>query len=266
MSVPFTAARARNAGFRRLQQIAPACELVQFVDGDCEVVDGWLASAASFLAEHADVACVCGRLRERDPGRSVFNRLCDLEWNRPVGETDACGGIAMMRCAVFAAVGGFRDGLIAGEEPELCLRIRLHGARVWRIGHEMAWHDAAMTRFSQWWRRAMRGGYAAAEGVLTHPGEAGGRYRRHLAKIALWALAMPAMLLVLGAIDLRALALALVYPLQIARLAQRTGWTDSTSWIAAAFTVLANFPEAMGAGKYAADRLRGGRAKVIEYR
>ena len=42
LSIPFTAARARNEGFARLLGLAPAVEFVQFVDGDCELVDRWL--------------------------------------------------------------------------------------------------------------------------------------------------------------------------------------------------------------------------------
>src|SRR2546423_8064559 len=42
MSLPFSAARARNTGFERLKEIAPDVDYVQFVDGDCEVIDGWI--------------------------------------------------------------------------------------------------------------------------------------------------------------------------------------------------------------------------------
>ena len=43
------------------------------------------------------------------------------------------------------AVGGFRDDLIAGEEPELCVRLRAAGWRIWRLlESDMAFHDAAM--------------------------------------------------------------------------------------------------------------------------
>src|SRR5687767_1841585 len=45
MSLPFSAARARNEGFERLTRVAPDVRYVQFVDGDCEVVDGWLERA-----------------------------------------------------------------------------------------------------------------------------------------------------------------------------------------------------------------------------
>ncbi|BBH45959.1 hypothetical protein KU43P_24360 [Pseudomonas sp. KU43P] len=168
MSIPFTAARARNEGFACLLQLCPNLRHVQFVDGDCEVVAGWLASAQAFLDGHPEVAVVCGRRRERFPERSIYNHLCDLEWDTPVGEAKACGGDALMRVEAFRDVSGYRPGLIAGEEPELCVRLRARGWKIWRLDAEMTLHDAAMTRFSQWWRRCIRGGYAFAEGAYLH--------------------------------------------------------------------------------------------------
>jgi len=152
-TMPFTAARARNAGFRRLIESHPRVEYVQFVDGDCEVMLGWLMAAQHELAVSSKTAVVCGRRRERYPERSVYNRLCDMEWDTLVGEADACGGDALIRTAAFRQVGGYDDKLIAGEEPELCSRLRAAGWRVVRLPAEMTLHDAAMTRFGQWWRR-----------------------------------------------------------------------------------------------------------------
>ncbi|MEM9139196.1 MAG: glycosyltransferase, partial [Pseudomonadota bacterium] len=152
MDMPFTAARARNAGLARLREIG-AFDYVQFIDGDCELQPGWIALALAFLEEHPDVAVACGRRRERFPEASVYNRLCDHEWDTPVGEAKACGGDALMRMTALAAVGGYRDDLIAGEEPELCVRLRAAGWRVWRLDAEMTLHDADMHRFGQWWRR-----------------------------------------------------------------------------------------------------------------
>lgn len=154
MTRPFTAARARNAGLERIAEDRDLPDFVHFVDGDCQLQPGWLQVAADFLADHPQVVVVCGRRRERHPRASVYNRLCDLEWDTPVGEELACGGDALMRTQALLAVGGFRDDLIAGEEPELCLRLRRAGGQIWRLDHEMVLHDAAMTRFSQWWRRA----------------------------------------------------------------------------------------------------------------
>lgn len=99
LTTPFTAARARNAGIERLRQTAPSILLIQFVDGDCEVVPGWIRAASDFFERRPDVGVVCGRLRERFLERSIYNRLCDMEWDTPVGEALSCGGIAMMRSA-----------------------------------------------------------------------------------------------------------------------------------------------------------------------
>ena len=63
--VPFTAARARNAGWMRLQELAPTTRFVQFVDGDCEIVSGWIERALTELSSDEKLAAVCGRRRER---------------------------------------------------------------------------------------------------------------------------------------------------------------------------------------------------------
>ena len=73
-----------------------------------------------------------------------------------------------MRVVPFEFVHGFRAGLIAGEEPELCVRLRAAGWKIWRLEQEMTLHDAAMTMFGQWWKRTMRAGYAFAEGAYLH--------------------------------------------------------------------------------------------------
>lgn len=163
MTQPFTAARARNAGLKALRSAPP--DFVQFIDGDCILREGWMPRAMAFLAENLRAAVVCGRRREQYPENSVYNTLIDAEWNTPVGESRACGGDALMRYQAVTAVRGFRDDLIAGEEPELCLRLRAQGWTVWRIEAEMTWHDAGITRFSQWWKRTERAGYAFTEGA-----------------------------------------------------------------------------------------------------
>lgn len=151
MSLNFTAARARNAGWRALLEQMPDVDCVQFVDGDCVIERGWLHAAREFLAVNQDYAVVGGRLRERFPENSIYNYMCDLEWDTPVGEAKSCGGISMMRLDALKSIGGFRSELIAGEEPELCVRLRKAGWKIYRLQDNMAWHDAAMTRFGQWW-------------------------------------------------------------------------------------------------------------------
>lgn len=159
----FNMSRARNAGFDAVQSKWPETAFVHFVDGDCELVAGWVSVARAFFQNHPKVVAVCGRRRERFPERSVFNRLCDIEWNTPIGEAKACGGDALFRAEAFRRVAGFNEKLIAGEEPELCMRLRHDGGKIWRIEGEMTRHDANITKVSQWWKRHVRAGYAAAD-------------------------------------------------------------------------------------------------------
>lgn len=240
MQRPFTAARARNEGFERLLQLSPDVEWVQFVDGDCEVVQGWLPVAVEFLQCHPAYAVVCGRRRERYPERSVYNRLCDAEWNTPVGDAKSCGGDALFRVSAFDAVGGYRNGLIAGEEPELCVRLRQRGWKVHRLDHEMTLHDAAMTRLGQWWKRSVRAGHAFAEGAWLHGGPPERHWVRETLRALLWGLAIPVgvalLALLLGA---GWLALLAVYPLQWLRF-----WKRSGDVAQAGFLVLGKFAEA----------------------
>ena len=160
---PFTAARARNEGFDRLTQLLPAAEFVQFIDGDCQLVDGWLEDACRALRDEERVAAICGRRREQFPDRSIYNGLMDLEWNRPAGLVASVGGDAMFRVSAFRDVGGFNPQIVAGEEPELCVRLRDAGWHLRRIGREMTLHDANMLTFAQWWRRQVRSGFGASD-------------------------------------------------------------------------------------------------------
>ena len=162
-SAPFTMARARNAGFMRLRQTSPATQLVQFIDGDCELEKGWIQAACRWMETHPDAAVVCGRRREKFPRASLYNMLCDIEWNTPVGAAKACGGDAMVRADFFERVGMFDPSLIAGEEPDLCAKIRTAGGKIYRLAENMTRHDAALVTFKAWCRRMTRCGYGAKE-------------------------------------------------------------------------------------------------------
>ncbi|MNF78198.1 Glycosyl transferase family 2 [compost metagenome] len=267
MTRPFTAARARNEGFARLQRLLPTMRHVQFVDGDCEVAAGWLPKAQAFLYAHPAVAVVCGRRRERFPQRSVYNLLCDLEWDTPIGETKACGGDALMRADAFAAVSGYRASLIAGEEPELCVRLRAAGWKIWRLPEEMTLHDAAMTRFGQWWQRSLRGGYAFAEGAFLHGAAPERHWQRESRRIWIWGLAIPLAIIAASAwLGGWGLLLLLIYPLQAVRLARRGVRSARENWLQAVFLVLGKFPEMLGQVKFLLNRFGAGKAVLIEYK
>ena len=264
---PFTAARARNFGFDALQAASPDLRYVQFVDGDCEVARTWIPAAMAYLDAHPAVAVVCGRRRERFPEASVYNQLCDIEWDTPVGEAKACGGDAMMRVEAFRQTGGFREDLIAGEEPELCVRLRAAGWRIFRLDEEMTLHDAAMTHFSQWWRRTTRAGYAFAEGAHLHGAPPERHWVRETRRSLLWGLAFPAVValacVVLGA---KGLALLLAYPAQILRIAFRAKGSTGDRLLRASAIVIGKFPEALGAMKFWLLHLRGRKGRLIEYK
>nr|WP_309502336.1 glycosyltransferase [uncultured Roseovarius sp.] len=255
---PFTAARARNAGLARLDGDG----LVMLIDGDCRVQPDWLYQAALHLTEHPDCAVVCGRRREIAPQASVYNRLIDREWAGPAGEVKACGGDALMRRAALCAVGGFNPGLIAGEEPELCLRLRRAGWQIWRIDAEMTLHDAAITRLGQWWRRSRRAGHAYAEGAALHGSGPERHWVAETRRALLWGAVLPLAIVALAFVNVHALWLFLIYPLQVIRLGLRPvgGW----DW--AFFTVLGKFAEAQGALGYYLGRLMGRKSALIEYK
>jgi hypothetical protein len=220
-----------------------------------------------WLDQHPGVAVVCGRRRERHPERSIYNALCDIEWDTPIGESKSCGGDALMRVAAFEAVKGYRDDLIAGEEPELCVRLRAVGWRVWRLDVEMTLHDAAMTRFGQWWKRALRSGYAAAQGRKLH-GETPERHCVDLSRsIWLWGFGIPGAVLGLTlALGSWPLVLLFLYPVQVIRLAVQGRRTARENWWYAAFLVLGKFPEFFGQIKFLLHWHIGGKPRLIEYK
>jgi GT2 family glycosyltransferase len=278
----FTAGKARNLGVAALTE-GGTPEFIQFIDGDCELAPGWLAAARTALDADPRIGVVAGRRCERFPEASIFNRLCDMEWNTPVGEARAIGGDAMYRAAAFAEVNGFDPSFICGEEPELCYRLRAVGWRIGRIHHNMTLHDAAITRWSQWAKRARRSGWAYAEGAATY-GATPERYNmRELRSLKIWGAVYPAALamlalaaLLLPGLTLWPIALAglvigllggAVMALRIARY-RRQRFNDPWrhALLYGALVMLGKPFQFLGARSYARTRARGETARIIEYK
>ncbi len=265
---PFTAARARNAGAALVAQGEHLTRYIQFVDGDCELVSGWLAEAREFLESHPEVVAVCGRRRERFPELSVYNRMCDLEWDTPVGQARAFGGDVMIRAAAFHDVGGYRSDLIAGEDPELAIRLRQAGGQVWRIDTDMTLHDAAMTRFSQWWRRSVRTGYAYALGASIHGAPPERHWVRESRRSWIWGFFVPA----LGASSALAgsfevsIAVFIIFVLQWLRLFINGRGDRRLRLASATFLIIGKFAEVMGQFRFLWHRFAKKKARLIEYK
>ncbi len=270
LEIPFTAARARNTGFETLLSLYPNLEYVQFMDGDTQVVPGWLENAGSYLQEHSEVAVVCGRRREKYPEHSIYNTLCDLEWDTPIGSTKACGGDAMMRVVAIKEVGGYNPHLIAGEEPEMCVRLRQKGWKIFGLAAEMTLHDAQMTHFSQWWKRSQRAGYAYANGAYLHGNPPESHWVKESRSIWFWGFILP--LISISAAPFTwgiTLLLLLAYPLlvfKIARNQEKMGRKAREAKLYALFCVVGKFPQSLGQLQFHLQRLTGKNAQLIEYK
>jgi GT2 family glycosyltransferase len=265
----FSAARARNAGFAALQQAHQDLEFIQFIDGDCRLQPGWLHAAERFFQTHPDSAVVCGRRREQFRGASIYNRLCDMEWNTPLGAVQVCGGDAMICAEAFASVEGFDPMLIAGEEPELCLRLRGNGWRIHRIDAEMTLHDADMHRFSQWWRRSQRAGFAFAAGAWKQGAGSRRHWVRQVVRTWVWSVLVPALALLpawaTGGLSLLVL-LAWVWPLSGAvrdRLFRGDTFADANAY--GLFCLVGKWAELVGQLKFI-SQVWGPSRGIIEYK
>jgi glycosyltransferase involved in cell wall biosynthesis len=271
LSIPFTAARARNTGFEYLLQVEPNIEFVQFVDGDCQVVQGWLELAVQELISRPDVVVVCGRRREEFPGNSIYNRLCNIEWDTPIGEAKACGGDAMMRVLALKQVGGYNPTLIAGEEPELCVRLRQAGGKILRVNAEMTLHDAQITHFNQWWKRSQRAGHAYAEGSWLHGHPPERHWVKESRSIWFWGLLLPLLAIATTWLTsgLSILLLLIVYAIlgyKVYKSTLNQGFKSDDAILYSLFCMLGKFPQMQGQVQFQLSRLLKRQRTLIEYK
>ena len=145
----------RNRGWK--VGVAP---LVQFLDSDTVLDKDWFRRAVKEF--QADVGAVAGNRNEIHPEKSVYNWIGNLEWNGSPGDAECFGGDVLIRRQALEDTCGYDDELVGGEDPELSVRIRSFGWRIRQIDVEMTRHDLAMTKFTQYFRRVYRSGYAFA--------------------------------------------------------------------------------------------------------
>ena len=152
-----TAARARNEGAKVARG-----QFFLFLDGDTMLDPEFVKSALPYFSD-LQIAVICGNREESDLQGSTFHRIFNLDWNPPSGDILSCGGDALFRSEAFRGVSGFDDDLQAGEEPDLCRRLRGEGWKIRGLDIPMTTHDLNMHHFGQYWRRSIRTGYAYAE-------------------------------------------------------------------------------------------------------
>jgi len=273
----FTAARARNSGLERLLAESPGLEFVQTVDGDCEIRPDWIPAGLAALRADPALAAVYGRLRERFPARSIYNALCDDDWNTPIGEAPVVGGIALFRVAALRQVGFYTATMIAGEEPDMAMRMRKSGWRLGRIDAEMGFHDVDITRFSQWWKRTRRTGHAYAELAHRHPDARDPDWPRNTYSFIFWGSVMPLVLISTAILAmfagarwwLLAALVLLVWPiriLQYARRKSRAGMNARLACASGALLMIGMISQLMGFLEYHRNRLLGRQSQLIEHK
>jgi len=271
MSVGFTAARARNSGFRELCRILPSCRYVQFMDGDCSLATGWIETASQYLDNNPGFTAVWGSRREVAADESRFNAICDIEWNQAQpGETKAFGGDVMMRRAALEKINGYRDDVIAAEDDEVSIRLRADGGRIMRLQDPMTFHDAAMTRVGQWWKRASRAGYAYALVASIHGKPPENYFRSDVRRTLIWGGLVP-LLAIAGMfahwlIPIAAVALYLLRTYRTAAAIRPAGWSSATSRAWGLSCAFSPIPQFYGLVCWFLDRLRSKTPQIIEYK
>lgn len=271
VSLPLSAARARNAGLAALQRNHPGIKYVQFIDGDCTIDRNWMEAAYNHIKVRDDLAIVCGHLRERFAQLNIYTQLCDLEWRGEVGEIDACGGIFFANIDAIQALGMFNEAMIAGEEPELCYRLKLAGWKIDRIDSSMAHHESDINKTSQLFRRARRCGHSYAQSYHIHRSSPGAFKSRNLLSVIFWGAMLPISILLLITINLiAALALASLYILLWIKIyiftINKNKVSNKVACIFGLYTVAGKFSQFFGVLDFYSHLIRRQNFKLIEYK
>ncbi|SHF23411.1 Glycosyltransferase, catalytic subunit of cellulose synthase and poly-beta-1,6-N-acetylglucosamine synthase [Microbulbifer donghaiensis] len=268
---PFSAARARNEGLEVLRRIAPATRFVQFLDGDCTLEEKWLSEAHEFMKSHDEAAIVCGHLQEKDADSTIFSKLCEIEWSGNTGEIDACGGIFFGRIAALQTVGMFNESMIAGEEPELCHRLRSSRWKIIRIDQPMAVHESDISKISQLLQRARRCGHSYAHSHYVHRETLGAFKQRSLASVIFWGALLPLTSLLLFPFSVVAATsvLLLYVPLWIkvyVNGVRRSRLSKKLAAINSSYIVIGKFAQFVGVIDFYRTILRKKEFRLIEYK
>ena len=264
-----TAALGRNTGWRQAES-----EFVLFLDGDTVLHEDFPQAAFHAIAQDSSIAAVWGHRREIHPEASVFNRVLDLDWVYEPGFTEFCGGDVLVRRKALLETGGFDEELIAGEEPELCRRLRARGYMILHIDHPMTGHDLQITKWSQYWKRATRAGHAYAEVSERYRKSDDPSWTSERKGNLIRGSFGPISLLVASSLSVRFgfLPFALwltVLLLASVRSAWKARWKKNSAWILLLYGIhshVQHVPILVGQMQYELDKRQGKPQKLIEYK
>jgi len=264
MSVPFSAARARNVGAEFILKNREDIEFLQFIDGDCTLNSEWISTALSVY--QPQTAIVCGRRKEKYPKESVYNQLCDIEWNTPLGYAKSCGGDFLIKTDCFKTVEGFNPSVVAGEEPELCYRLREKGFHILRIDHDMTYHDANIHNFKQHWMRSVRSGYAYALGFYLHNKPSERHWLRENMSATFWGIFIPSIIFIGAMFNLAFLFILMIYPLNTLKIFLKVRGELPIPAIYSISLMLGKFSESVGILKFIKNIIFSQKHRIIEYK
>ncbi len=264
-----TAALGRNAGWRQADS-----DLVLFLDGDTVLHADFPLAACDALSGDPLIAAVWGHRREIHPNTSIFNCVLDLDWMYKPGLTEFCGGDVLMRRRALLETGGFDEGLIAGEEPELCRRMRARGYTILHIDHPMTGHDLQITHWCQYWRRATRAGHAYAEVSERYRGSNDPSWaserRGNLIRGSLWPFSLVVAVLLSFRFGYLAPTLWLtMFLLASVRSAWKARWKETNPRILLLYGIhshIQHAPILVGQLQYKLDKKQGTTRRLIEYK
>jgi cellulose synthase/poly-beta-1,6-N-acetylglucosamine synthase-like glycosyltransferase len=266
---PTTAARGRNAGWT--QTSAP---VVLFLDGDTILAADFVSRNLGQFADPT-IAGVCGNRREMRTGDSIYNALIDLDWNMAPGFIRYFGGDTLVRRDALVRVNGYNPSLIAGEEPDMCRRMRGLGYRILHVDEAMTLHDIAMYRFGQYWKRSVRTGYAYAQVSSIYAKTADPLWldssRANVVRAASW-IGGPLVAIVLS-IAFRSWIPVSVFALAAVVLWSRTGVRAASrvksAWVLIVYSIhshLQQIPVFLGQLRFWTGRARGRGSALMEYK
>lgn len=248
------AAYARNQGAKKLLEVYPQIEFIQFVDGDTTLSKGWLQKASETFAEKPDVALVTGELLEKDHDSSIYKWVSMIEWQRAAGEISACGGNFAIRAKVFQELGGFNPKIIAGEDTEFCLRVRQAGWILYHAHAVMGTHDTKIGTFGEFWTRCVRTGYSFQQisGLYFNNAKEKLFLRDNISNWVYGGVVPALVILLLLFGYWWGLLLLLIYPLLFLRIyfIARKSWPMESSVRYALLCTLSKLPGFVGAAKY----------------